>query len=98
MFSSPPLPTNQSLTMSTISKTWSQTCTGRNFLVDQFSLYKKSKGKEGIDPSLRNMQDILEVFAKHPEVSGYKEGWFPINSRDTAVAFKINKTKDRAQK
>jgi hypothetical protein len=84
--------------MSTISKTWSQTCTGRKFLVDQFSLYKQSEGKEGIDPSLRNKQDILEVFAKHPEVSGYKEGRFPINFRDTAAAFRINETKDRARK
>jgi hypothetical protein len=42
------------------------------FLVNQFSLYKESEGKEGIDPSLRNKQDILEIFAKHSEVSGYK--------------------------
>lgn len=84
--------------MSTISKSWSQTCTGRKYLVSQFSLYNESEGKEGIDPSLRNKQDILEIFAKHPEVSGYKEGRFPINFRDTAAAFQINKTKDRARK
>jgi hypothetical protein len=58
-----------------------------NFLVDQFSLYKESEGEEGIDPSLRNKQDILEVFTKHSEVSRYKDGRFITNFRDTAAAF-----------
>ena len=84
-----------------MSRTWSNSCSSKRFLIEEFKKFQTSGGAEGIDPSfssLANKEIIVEVFDKHSILQEYKRNRFPYNFRDAAAAFKVDLTKQGQRK
>ena len=84
-----------------MSRTWSNSCSGKRFLIEQFKKFQASSGSEGIDPSISafaNKEIIIEVFDKHPELQEYRRHRCPYNFRDATAAFKVDLTKQGQRK
>lgn len=77
---------------------WSSNCDGRKFLLNQFKRFHLAEGREGINPDLQRKEDILNIWRTNPHVRVYKENRFCTNFRDTANAYKIDRTKTGARK
>ena len=86
-----------------MSQTWSKSCSGRKFLIEQFKLFESSGGDKGIDYKasceLRPKQINEEIYDKYPEQLGnYKRVRFPYNFMDTARAYKVDTQKHNGRR
>ena len=71
----------------------------KEYIFNKFSEFKQSKGKQGINPEIREKSEILsEVYEKDPFFLQYSRSTFAGHYLDIANKFGINNIKKGARK
>ena len=79
-------------------QSWRRNGPGTKFLIEKFEEFIRSNQREGINPKIRDRNEILKIFDQNPPLHRYIRNRFSPNFIALANNFEVNHQKEGTRK